>query len=66
MEKFRCRTCLETYEFHKRDKTDFPCVNCWEVEGRLAAYLKSENGLKFAVEAVRQASQERLEKVQST
>jgi hypothetical protein len=45
----RCETCGETGDC---GGTIPKCANCWEVERRLASYLRSERGLMFVEAAL--------------
>lgn len=42
-----CNVCGAPTPF--QDSGSVECTNCWEVERRLTAYLKSENGRQFAL-----------------
>jgi len=44
-----CKVCGKPSPFPDGGLGQVECTNCWEVEKRLTAYLKSENGRRFAL-----------------
>jgi len=44
-----CKVCGAPAPFPDSGLGQVECTNCWEVEKRLTAYLKSENGRRFAL-----------------
>lgn len=44
-----CKVCEAPTPFPDSIIGQVECTNCWEVEKRLTAYLKSENGRRFAL-----------------
>ncbi len=44
-----CKVCEAPTPFQDSGLGQVECTNCWEVEKRLTAYLKSENGRRFVL-----------------
>jgi len=47
-----CKVCGAPAPFPDSGLGQVECTNCWEVEKRLTAYLKSENGQRFVLRAL--------------